>query len=170
MCDCGEGGEGAPCDRFRTGGGVAAEGEGDLPSSGLLVGVFRAISSLSACGYATTRREIYIAAPCDGKYNAYEHSFIFPELCVPRCVHELTFLVRCSTVGAHHLELGSCYEKMAEGGPPRAATGTGGGGGEGGGGGLGEKETWELFSNWVCCVCVVTFDLELGQALEVLGS
>ncbi|CAI8051071.1 Protein DENND6A [Geodia barretti] len=51
---------------------------------------------------------------------------------------------------------------MAEGGPPRGATGTGGGGG------LGEKETWELFSNWVCCVCVVTFDLELGQALETV--
>ena len=57
---------------------------------------------------------------------------------------------------------------MAEGGgPPRAAaaataTGGGGGGGEGS-----ERETWELFSNWVCCVCVVTFDLELGQALEV---
>ena len=113
-------------------------------------------------GHAATRRERDITESCDGKYNAYEHSFSFPELCVPRCVHELTFLVRCSTVGAHHLESGSCYEKMAEGGPPRGATGTGGGGG------LGEKETWELFSNWVCCVCVVTFDLELGQALEVL--
>ena len=30
-----------------------------------------------------------------------------------------------------------------------------------------ENGTWELFSNWACCVCVVTFDLELGQALEV---
>ena len=29
------------------------------------------------------------------------------------------------------------------------------------------EETWQLFSNWACCVCVVTFDLELGQALEV---
>ena len=27
--------------------------------------------------------------------------------------------------------------------------------------------SWDNFSNWVCCVCVVTFDLELGQALEV---
>ena len=28
--------------------------------------------------------------------------------------------------------------------------------------------SWERFSQWVCCVCVVTFDLELGQAMEVL--
>ena len=28
-------------------------------------------------------------------------------------------------------------------------------------------ESWERFSHWLCCVCVVTFDLELGQALEV---
>ena len=27
--------------------------------------------------------------------------------------------------------------------------------------------SWERFSQWVCCVCVVTFDLELGQAMEV---
>ncbi len=27
--------------------------------------------------------------------------------------------------------------------------------------------TWEKFSHWVCCMCIVTFDLELGQALEV---
>ena len=27
--------------------------------------------------------------------------------------------------------------------------------------------TWENFSHWVSCMCVVTFDLELGQALEV---
>lgn len=26
---------------------------------------------------------------------------------------------------------------------------------------------WEGFHNWLYCVCVVTFDLELGQALEV---
>ena len=26
---------------------------------------------------------------------------------------------------------------------------------------------WESFSHWACCACVVTFDLELGQALEV---
>ncbi|KAF4532616.1 hypothetical protein B566_EDAN011529 [Ephemera danica] len=25
---------------------------------------------------------------------------------------------------------------------------------------------WDKFSNWVYCVCIVTFDLELGQALE----
>ena len=29
------------------------------------------------------------------------------------------------------------------------------------------NEGWEKFHHWVCCVCVVTFDLELGQALEV---
>lgn len=26
---------------------------------------------------------------------------------------------------------------------------------------------WEGFHNWLYCICVVTFDLELGQALEV---
>lgn len=26
---------------------------------------------------------------------------------------------------------------------------------------------WDRFSNWVHCICIVTFDLELGQALEV---
>lgn len=26
---------------------------------------------------------------------------------------------------------------------------------------------WERFQNWLYCICVVTFDLELGQALEV---
>ena len=26
---------------------------------------------------------------------------------------------------------------------------------------------WESFSHWACCACVVTFDLELGQAMEV---
>lgn len=26
---------------------------------------------------------------------------------------------------------------------------------------------WDRFSNWLHCVCVVTFDLELGQAMEV---
>lgn len=26
---------------------------------------------------------------------------------------------------------------------------------------------WARFSAWLECVCVVTFDLELGQALEV---
>ncbi len=28
--------------------------------------------------------------------------------------------------------------------------------------------SWENFSQWLCAVCVVTFDLELGQALEVV--
>jgi hypothetical protein len=27
---------------------------------------------------------------------------------------------------------------------------------------------WDRFSHWVHCICVVTFDLELGQALEVV--
>lgn len=27
--------------------------------------------------------------------------------------------------------------------------------------------TWDGFHNWLYCICVVTFDLELGQALEV---
>lgn len=26
---------------------------------------------------------------------------------------------------------------------------------------------WDRFRKWVTCFCVVTFDLELGQALEV---
>lgn len=26
---------------------------------------------------------------------------------------------------------------------------------------------WDKFSNWIHCACVVTFDLELGQAMEV---
>ena len=26
---------------------------------------------------------------------------------------------------------------------------------------------WDRFRRWVTCFCVVTFDLELGQALEV---
>ena len=26
---------------------------------------------------------------------------------------------------------------------------------------------WDRFSNWLHCACVVTFDLELGQAMEV---
>lgn len=26
---------------------------------------------------------------------------------------------------------------------------------------------WDQFSNWIHCCCVVTFDLELGQAMEV---
>lgn len=31
-----------------------------------------------------------------------------------------------------------------------------------------EVAPWERFSGWVHCICVVTFDLELGQALEVI--
>lgn len=27
--------------------------------------------------------------------------------------------------------------------------------------------SWDCFGNWIHCICVVTFDLELGQALEV---
>ena len=30
--------------------------------------------------------------------------------------------------------------------------------------------SWDAFSHWLCAVCVVTFDLELGQALEVRCS
>lgn len=26
---------------------------------------------------------------------------------------------------------------------------------------------WDRFSNWIHCICIVTFDLEVGQALEV---
>lgn len=26
----------------------------------------------------------------------------------------------------------------------------------------------DVFSNWIHCICVVTFDIELGQAIEVL--
>lgn len=26
---------------------------------------------------------------------------------------------------------------------------------------------WDRFKAWVHCICVVTFDLELGQAMEV---
>ncbi len=29
------------------------------------------------------------------------------------------------------------------------------------------QTSWDNFSQWLCAVCVVTFDLELGQALEV---
>lgn len=28
-------------------------------------------------------------------------------------------------------------------------------------------QPWERFSNWIHCICIVTFDLELGQAMEV---
>lgn len=31
-----------------------------------------------------------------------------------------------------------------------------------------KHEAWENFHHWMCCICVVTFDLELGQALEVI--
>lgn len=29
---------------------------------------------------------------------------------------------------------------------------------------------WECFHNWIHCICIVTFDLELGQAIEVFLS
>ena len=29
------------------------------------------------------------------------------------------------------------------------------------------KKNWDKLSRWIACVCVVTFDLELGQAIEV---
>lgn len=29
------------------------------------------------------------------------------------------------------------------------------------------ENCWERFNNWFHCICIVTFDLELGQALEV---
>lgn len=32
----------------------------------------------------------------------------------------------------------------------------------------GESPPWERFSRWIHCICVVTFDLELGQAIEVI--
>lgn len=30
-----------------------------------------------------------------------------------------------------------------------------------------KSKSWEKFSHWVSCMCIVTFDLELGQAIEV---
>ena len=30
-----------------------------------------------------------------------------------------------------------------------------------------EENSYERFYHWLSCICVVTFDLELGQALEV---
>ena len=63
---------------------------------------------------------------------------------------------------------GRPYSVMSdrEGGRPWAPTSHIG---EGGSTGTGDSATrsWEKFSHWVCCVCVVTFDLELGQAIEV---
>lgn len=26
---------------------------------------------------------------------------------------------------------------------------------------------WDRFSSWIHCICIVTFDLEVGQAIEV---
>lgn len=37
-------------------------------------------------------------------------------------------------------------------------------------GGPNSKTKFESFSNWIHCICVVTFDLELGQAIEVSFS
>ena len=50
---------------------------------------------------------------------------------------------------------------MAERGDPDASERASGGEA------AGTEVSWERFSQWVCCVCVVTFDLELGQAMEV---
>ncbi|XP_015599764.1 protein DENND6A isoform X2 [Cephus cinctus] len=30
------------------------------------------------------------------------------------------------------------------------------------------KKDWEYFGNWLHCICIVTFDLELGQAIEAI--
>lgn len=30
-----------------------------------------------------------------------------------------------------------------------------------------ESQNWKRLSEWIHCICVVTFDLELGQAMEV---
>lgn len=30
-----------------------------------------------------------------------------------------------------------------------------------------DNKRWDRFSNWIHCICIVTFDLELGQTLEV---
>lgn len=32
------------------------------------------------------------------------------------------------------------------------------------------RSPWSRFHCWLECVCVVTFDLELGQAIEVRGD
>ena len=32
----------------------------------------------------------------------------------------------------------------------------------------GRKLPWDNFSAWISCFCVVTFDLELGQVIEVI--
>lgn len=32
---------------------------------------------------------------------------------------------------------------------------------------LNKTKKWDRFSEWIHCICVVTFDLELGQAMEV---
>jgi hypothetical protein len=31
-----------------------------------------------------------------------------------------------------------------------------------------DKPAEEMLSDWIQCICVVTFDLEFGQAMEVL--
>lgn len=31
-----------------------------------------------------------------------------------------------------------------------------------------KDSNWKRFSEWIHCICVVTFDLELGQAMEVI--
>lgn len=29
-------------------------------------------------------------------------------------------------------------------------------------------DKWQRFSEWIQCICIVTFDLELGQIMEVI--
>lgn len=31
-----------------------------------------------------------------------------------------------------------------------------------------QPKEWQRLSEWIHCICVVTFDLELGQAMEVV--
>lgn len=33
-----------------------------------------------------------------------------------------------------------------------------------------QPKEWQRLSEWIHCICVVTFDLELGQAMEVFYS
>lgn len=33
-----------------------------------------------------------------------------------------------------------------------------------------QPKEWQRLSEWIHCICVVTFDLELGQAMEVMNN
>lgn len=33
-----------------------------------------------------------------------------------------------------------------------------------------QERNWKRLSEWIHCICVVTFDLELGQAMEVCNK